>query len=413
VRLLFDLAVAHILGRGRQSVVAGLGVALGVGFSIAMAALMQGSQEDFIRQLVDTMPHVEITDESRTPAPQPAERAFAAAEYFGLRPVDDRRGLRNPTAVRAALAAWVPGQFAPALRTEALVRYSGQEAGVTVTGIEPEREAMVSSVAGDFVAGSFAALAAGGNNVVIGSALADKLGARPGATIDLVAASGEARAYRVAGLFHTGAQARDEGEVYVAMKSAQILAGRPNVINDIRIRLDDPDQARAVAARAEAQLGYKAVSWQEANESIMEVLIIRNVIMYTVVAAILLVAGFGIFNIVSTITHEKARDIAILKSLGFREADLRRLFLVEGLAIGTAGSILGWGVGFGLSLLLASVRFELSGPMGEMSGLPLAWSAWHYAIASSFALVAAGVAGYLPALRASRLNPVDIIRGAT
>jgi lipoprotein-releasing system permease protein len=394
-------------------VVAGLGVALGVGFSIAMAALMQGSQEDFVRQLVDTMPHVEVTDETRTPAPQPAELAFATAEYFGLRPVDDRRGIRNPTAARAALEAWVPGRIAPALRTQALVRYAGQEAAVTVTGVEPERETTVSSVAGDFTVGSFASLAAGGNNVAIGSALADKVGARLGDTIDLVAASGDVRRYRIVGLFHTGTQARDEGEVFVAMKTAQILAGRPNVINDIRIRLDDPDQARTVAARAEAQLGYKAVSWQEANESIMEVLIIRNVIMYTVVAAILLVAGFGIFNIVSTITHEKARDIAILKSLGFREADMRRLFLVEGLAIGIAGSILGWGVGFGLSLLLASVRFELSGPMGEMTGLPLAWSAWHYAIAAGFALVAAAVAGYLPARRAARLNPVDIIRGAT
>ena len=341
--LLIDLAVAHIFGRARQTVVAGLGVALGVGFSIAMAALMQGSQEDFVRQLVDTMPHVEITDETRTPTPQPAELAFAAAQYFGLRPVDDRRGIRNPTAARAALEAWVPGRMAPALRTQALVRYAGQEAAVTVTGIEPERETMVSSVAGDFTAGSFASLAAGGNNVAIGNALADKVGARLGDTIDLVAASGEVRRYRIVGLFHTGAQARDEGEVFVAMKTAQILAARPNVINDIRVRLDDPDQARAVAARAEAQLGYKAVSWQEANQSIMEVLIIRNVIMYTVVAAILLVAGFGIFNIVSTITHEKARDIAILKSLGFREADMRRLFLVEGLAIGTAGSILGWG----------------------------------------------------------------------
>jgi lipoprotein-releasing system permease protein len=413
VTLLIDLAIAHVFGRARQTVVAGLGVALGVGFSIAMAALMQGSQEDFVRQLVDTMPHVEITDEARTPTPQPAELAFAAAQYFGLRPVEDRRGIRNPTAARAALEAWVPGRIAPALRTQALLRYAGQEAAVTVTGIEPERETMVSSVAGDFTAGSFASLAAGGNNVAIGNALADKIGARLGDTIDLVAASGEMRRYRVAGLFHTGAQARDEGEVFVATKTAQILAGRPNVINDIRIRLNDPDQARAVATRAEAQLGYKAVSWQEANQSIMEVLIIRNVIMYTVVAAILLVAGFGIFNIVSTITHEKARDIAILKSLGFREADMRRLFLVEGLAIGMAGSILGWGVGFGLSLLLASVRFELSGPMGEMTGLPLAWSAWHYAIAAGFALVAAAVAGYLPARRAARLNPVDIIRGAT
>ena len=142
---------------------------------------------------------------------------------------------------------------------------------------------------------------------------------------------------------------------------------------------------------------------------------IRNVIMYTVVGAILLVAGFGIFNIISTITHEKARDIAILKSLGFTEADMRRLFLLEGLALGACGSLIGWAVGFGLCFALSLVRFELSGAAvaQEITRLPLAWSIWHYLIAAGFALTSAGIAGYLPARQAARLNPVDIIRGAT
>ena len=135
-----------------------------------------------------------------------------------------------------------------------------------------------------------------------------------------VSATGLSRDFKIVGLFHTGTTARDEGEAYVLLKNAQILSERPNAINEIRLRLDDPGAAPAVARRAEAQLGYKAVSWQEANESLLEALVIRNVIMYTVVGAIMLVAGFGIFNIISTITHEKARDIAILKSLGFQEA---------------------------------------------------------------------------------------------
>ena len=413
MRLLLELALTHVLGRGRQTVVAGLGVALGVGFSVAMAALMQGSQDDFIRQLVDTMPHVAITDETRTPAPQPAEAVFDAASFSGLRPVDDPRGIRNPTAARVALEAWVPGRVAVSLRTEAVARYSGRDAGVAVIGIEPKVEARVNSVAGDFVLGGFEELATGGNNIVIGDALAEKLGAGLGSTIDIVSASGRARGFRIVGLFHTGATTRDEGEAYVLLKNAQVLAERANVINEIRLRLDDPAAAREVAARAEAALGYKAVSWQEANEALMSVIVIRNVIMYTVVAAILLVAGFGIFNIISTITHEKARDIAILKSLGFRERDMRRLFLIEGLAIGMVGSLLGWLVGLGLCSALASLTFEISGPTGELSGLPLAWSPWHYLIATGFALFAAAVAGYLPARRAARLNPVDIIRGAT
>jgi lipoprotein-releasing system permease protein len=337
---------------------------------------------------------------------------FDAAAYSGLRPVDDRRGIRNPTAARAALEAWIPGALAVSLRTQAVARFGGREAGVAVVGIEPAAEAAVSTVARDFVAGSLAGLAGGGDNVAIGRRLAETLGARLGDSVDLIAASGQARSFRIVGMFHTGVGARDEGEAYVLLKNAQVLAGRPDAINEIRIRLEDPNAARAVAARVEAQLGYKAVSWQESNEALMEVLFIRNVIMYTVVGAILLVAGFGVFNIVSTITHEKARDIAILKSLGFREADMRRLFLAEGVAIGVAGSAMGALLGLGLCAALAAVRFDFEGPAGAVSGLPLTRSPAHYAIAAAVAIGAAAAAGWLPARRAARLNPVDIIRGA-
>lgn len=410
--LLLMLALAHIRGRVRQMLVAGLGVALGVGFSIAMAALMQGSQQDFIRQLVDTIPHVEVTDELRAPVLQPAEGAFAATRFFGLRPREDSRGIRNPSAVQAALRAWVPGRLAPALRTQAVVQFAGREAGVALFGVVPDEEAAVSSIAHDFTLGSFAALLAGGNNIIIGRALAEKLGAAEGSTVGLVTGDGRRRDFRIVGLFHTGTRPRDEGEVYVALKAAQTLSGRTSAINTIRIRLDDPSQSRAVAARAEALIGQKAVSWEEANQPILEALTVRNIIMYTVVAAIMLVAGFGIFNIVSTITHEKARDIAILKSLGFPARDMRRLFLLEGLMIGAAGSILGWITGYGLCLALQSIPIDLE-ELGGATRLPLAWSPLHYILATFFALAAAGVAGYLPARRAAAVNPVDIIRGAT
>ena len=127
----------------------------------------------------------------------------------------------------------------------------------------------------------------------------------------------------------------------------------------------------------------------------------------------MLVAGFGIFNIISTITHEKARDIAIMKSLGFAEVDMRRIFLLEGLTIGTLGSLAGWLIGFLLVYALSQVRFQINTTGFEISKLPLAWSFWHYVIAASFALVSAAFAGYLPARKAAKLNPVDIIRGAT
>ncbi|WP_414472544.1 ABC transporter permease [Microvirga sp. M2] len=415
MRLILELALTHIAGRGRQTIVAILGVALGVGFSIAMAALMQGTEKDFIAQLVDTMPHVQISDERRTPRRQPAEDLFAAVQFDGLRPKEDRRGILNPAAAFASLRSWVPGRIAQSLRTQGVARYAGRDVGVSIIGIEPEIEATVSSVAGDFVEGSFDALRAGGNNIAVGDRLAQRLGASMGTTIQLVSATGQSRGFKIVGQFHTGNNARDEGETYVLLKNAQILSERPNAINEIRLRLDDPEAAPRVARQAEAELGYKAVPWQEANESLLEALVVRNVVMYTVVGAILLVAGFGIYNIISTITHEKARDIAILKSLGFTQGNMRRLFLIEGLALGMAGSIAGWMIGFLLCFALSQVEFRLSGAgVGrELTRLPLFWSPWHYAIASGFAVASAGVAGYLPARQAARLNPVDIIRGAT
>jgi lipoprotein-releasing system permease protein len=413
MRLILEIAYTHIAGRGRQTLVAVIGVAVGVGFSIAMAALMQGGQDDFVKQMVDTMPHVQVTDEQRNARRQPAEDAFETVAISGLRPRDDRRGIINPTAATSWLEGWIRGRFAASLKADAVIRYSGREVGAAVIGIDPETERAVSPIVEDFKEGSFAALAAGGNNVVIGDTMADRLGAGLGDTVTAVSSQGLSRNFKIVGLFHTGTTARDEGEAYVLLKNAQILSARPNAINEIHVKLDDPDTAPAVARRVEAELGYKAVAWQEANESILEALVVRNIIMYTVVGAIMLVAGFGIFNIISTITHEKARDIAIMKSLGFAERDMRRLFLLEGVSIGAAGSALGWLLGFSMVYALSLVRFEIAATGQEMTQLPIAWSILHYLIASGFALASAAIAGYLPARHAARLNPVDIIRGAT
>ena len=412
MKLLLRIAMTHVRGRLRQTVVSILGVMLGVGFSIAMAALMQGSQRDFVSQLIDAIPHIQITDEERKPAPQPAQALYDAVQISGLRVVDDRRGIRNPVAVRAGLESWVAGEFAPALAGQAVVRYAGKDVAATLTGILPHAETVVSNIAEDLVQGSFFNLAATANGLIVGDGMTAKLGAKFGDTVTVTSAGGLVKRYKIVGLFHSSLAQINDTIGYVPLKAAQILFERPNVINRLNIKLKDVNAAEAVAARIERQIGYKAVSWQEANKGLQEAFVIRNLIMYTVVGAILLVAGFGIFNIVSTIVHEKARDIAILKSLGFYETDMQVLFVFEGLAIGAAGSLCGWALGYVLCLALSMVEFQIPGST-DSTFLPIYIAPAHYLIAAGFALGSAGIAGYLPARRAARLNPVDIIRGAT
>ena len=169
--------------------------------------------------------------------------------------------------------------------------------------------------------------------------------------------------------------------------------------------------SRAVAARIESETGYKSVSWEEAYEDLLSTFIIRNIIMYAVVGAILLVASFGTYNIISTITHEKARDIAIMKSLGLTEFTVRSIFVLEALIIGLAGALVGFALGYLLCRALGAVR--ITNPFLDSDYLPLAYTYLHYLLAGMVALVSSVVAGYAPARKAARGNPVEIIRGAT
>ncbi|MEP3429015.1 MAG: ABC transporter permease [Roseibium sp.] len=409
--LQFRIAATHVRNRLRQTIVSTLGVALGVGFSIAMAGLMEGSQRDFMFKLIDAIPHVEIKDEQRYPAPQPASQVYDAVAFHGLRPLEDLRGIRNPTEALASLRDWVNGNIAQRLSGQAVLRYSGQDVGMTLIGVRPKQELQVSKIGDDIRQGAFEDLATTANGLILGDKAADRLGAGLGDTVTLTSANSVAKRFKIVGLFHTGITTSDEGLAYAPLKAVQILLEKPDIINSITIRLADLSQSNAVAARAERQLGFKAISWEEANEGLMEAFFVRNVIMYTAVGAILVVAGFGIFNIISTIVHEKARDIAILKSLGFPEGDIQQIFVLEGLVIGVLGALVGSALGYGLSTYLATVKFEVTTDI-EMTKLPIYFSYVHYLLACGLALISAGVAGFIPARKAAALNPVDIIRGA-
>jgi lipoprotein-releasing system permease protein len=411
MNLVFDIAWTHVRSRARQTLVATAGVATGVGFSIMMAALMQGSQDDFIRQLVNALPQITISDEHRSPPPQPAEANFAAAEIHGLTPESRRRGIKNPLATIASLGGWIDGGIAPSVKVQGLIRYASRDVGTSIVGIDPRYEARVSKLVSQMRQGTLASLYGATNGIILGDRLAEKIGARVGANITVQTGDGVRLSSQVVGFFHSGVRSVDEATAYVLVRTAQVLAQQTGLVNEIRVRVKDAMAARSVAARIERETGYKSVSWQEANEDLLSTLIIRNIIMYTIVGAILLVASFGTYNIISTITNEKARDIAIMKSLGLNEGMVRRIFVSEASMIGLAGGALGFALGYVLCLGLGSI--EIKNPFMDASRLPLSYSAWHYVIAMSVALVSSVAAGFLPARKAAGVHPVDIIRGAT
>ncbi len=413
--LTLAIAVGHLKRRKRQTVVSLLGVALGVGFFVAIAALMRGFQTYFVQQVIDVAPHVVMKDEFRSPDLQPAERAFAggAVVVRGVRPREAVRGIREAGAKIEAIEA-IPGvAAAPVLRGPALFRYGGRDVAVSLAGIDPGRERRVTNIEKDMIAGRLEDLRATANGVIVGIGVAQRLGASLGDTVIAVAPSGVATSFRIVGLIETGVTALDEREAYVLLRLAQVILDRPNVINQIRIRLEDVRKAEPLARRLETAFGYRTESWEESNRNVLALFVIQNAIMFSVVGAILLVAAFGIYTIISQVVHEKARDIAILKSLGFRASDIQAIFLLEGVIVGVAGAVVGWAVGYGLIEVLAQIRFQSAGgPLRGRDGFILARETWPYLAGGGFALIAAMVAAFVPARKASRLNPVEIVRGA-
>ncbi|MER2527709.1 MAG: ABC transporter permease [Candidatus Competibacter denitrificans] len=407
-----DIALTHLIHRKRSTLVSLIGIVLGVAFFLAVSSLMRGSEQDFIKRLIDNSPHITVSDEYRNPAIQPAVSRWpdGAVEVRRVKPLNEVRGIRGHTQKLGFIES-LPGlRAAPTLVSSVVLTFAGRIQGVTLTGTIPAKMKQVSTIEEKLIDGSLEALAANTNGIIIGVGLAKKFGLSMGSMINVTAATGETRALKVVGIFRTGNASYDETQTFASLKRAQSLLDRSNRINRFIIQLDNPYSARDVAATIEAQTGYKSVSWLEASEDLMSVLFVRNMIMYSVVSAILVVAAFGIYNTISTIVMEKTHDIAILKSMGFHARDVRRIFLAEGVILGLIGSGMGLLLGMALMALLGQVEIKPPGAT-ELVHLPIYWGYEQYLLAAGFALASATGAAYLPARKAGQVQPVAILRG--
>ncbi|HEX6362001.1 MAG TPA: ABC transporter permease, partial [Albitalea sp.] len=276
-----DVALAHLTSRKRQTLVSLTGIVLGVAFFLAVSSLMRGSEQDFLKRLVDNSPHITVYDEVRQGRAQPAQLRWpdAAVVVRNVKPPRETRGIRGwPD--RLAFVEGLPGvRAAPVLAGAAVLTFSGREQAVTLSGAIPEKMKQVTVIEEKMVEGSLDALAADPNGIVVGQGLVDKFALHLGSTLNVLGADGSSRPLRVVGIFRTGNAAYDEAQAFVLLKRAQSLLGRPNRVNRLIIQLADPYAARGVARTIEATTGYKSVSWVEASEDVLSLLTVRNIIM--------------------------------------------------------------------------------------------------------------------------------------
>lgn len=334
MKLLIIIALRHLLARKRQSIVSLLGIILGVAFFLAISALMQGSENDFMKRLVDNSPHITISDEFRDPRTQPVWQVYegGAIDLRGIKPVTETRGLRGYKQILSYLRTLSGLRASPVLAGQVIVSFAGQDSSLSLSGMIPAEIATVSTIQNYMVQGKVENLIANPNGVIIGAQMAKRFSLDMGDNLTVTSPAGIVKVFKIVGIFKTGRGHYDEEQGFADLRRVQVLMNKPNRANSIIIKIDTPQKAREVAKTIEARIGYKAMSWQESSEDLMNTFAIRNRIMYTVVSAVLLVAAFGIYNVISTVVMEKQKDIAILKSMGFLSSDIRRIFLEIGRA---------------------------------------------------------------------------------
>lgn len=409
------IARRHLLHNTFRTSVSVLGVAIGVTFMIMLSALMTGFEKKFVTETIEGSPHIVIYDERRQNPDEYAD--WLSAQTGGVvavesgRPRQTRRRIARPLELVDALRAMPEVQAAaPNVVGTAIMNFGTRERGVSLQGIEPEAQEAVNEIDKYIRDGRIFDLYSSGGAVLLGSGIAEVLGVRKGDTVSVKLRDGDSRALRVVGIFSTGITTIDYSRAYTLVSVAQQLLGLGRDVNQIVVRLKDYQSARETAAAIEAMAGYRSESWQEANENFLSIFVIQQVITYLVTGGIMIVAAFGILNVLVMLVMEKLPEIAMLKSMGYTRRDITLTFFFEGLAIGAAGVLCGCVMGYYLTVFVGSLPIPQRG-LVQSEHLTMNNAPALYVIAGGAALVVTMLASVLPALRAGRLDPVDTLRG--
>lgn len=412
-----EIAVTYLSSRKKQTLIAAMGVMFGVSMFIFMQSLMKGTNDYFEKMSFNTTPHIRLYSENKVADAHILNTYLKDSSTKILtnpKQLIQTQGLINPYGLISEISkdpevAYVTPQVtAQVIYTSGSVQING-----SVSGVNIDEEDKMFDVQGNMIDGNLHDLNRVNNSILIGKGIADKLSLHTGDNITVGTGTGSPIIMRIVGIYQSGVKQVDETKSYANIVQAQNLLGKDrSYVTDIKINLRDYNRAALKAREIEHLTGYKAEDWEQANSQLKTAFKIRAVILNSVVGVILLVAGFGIYNILNMTIYEKIKEIAILKATGFSGPSVISIFLQQAVYIGIMGGIIGIIIGFFLTLGISKVYIGGGTPMGgALNYLPMSFYVPHYIEAISFGLITTIAAGYFPARKASKVDPVTIIRG--
>ena len=414
-KLILNIALHLLRARLKQTIVAAIGVTFSIAMFISLVSFMNGLNDLLDGLMLNRTPHVRLYNEIKPTANQPIDLSnrYKNTTNFirSVKPKDRGKSIHNGIPIIKALKEdkriidVAPKVVAPVFFNSGTIEISG-----VVNGIAILAEEKLFQTSDYIIEGKITDLVQN-NSIIIGKGLADKMLLIVGDRIKVTTSKGNLATLKVVGISQIGIAEIDDTMSYTSLDTAQKMLGEAtNYITDIQIKLYDMASAPVVAKELQATYQLDTIDYQTANSQFETGSSVRTIISYAVGIVLLIVAGFGIYNILNMMIYEKMDSIAILKATGFSGNDVKWIFVSLSIIIGLAGGIFGLIFGFIFTSIIDVIPFETAA-LPTVKTYPINFNILYYIIGIVFALFTTTIAGLFPALKASKVDPVEIIRG--
>jgi len=414
--LIINIAIALMVARLKQTVIAAIGVLFSITMFVALLGFMNGLNNLLDGLILNRTPHIRFYNEVKPNPVQPITMSEEHGSSYNvvrsIKPSASRNSIHNSTAIMETLVEdrRVLG-VAPKIAAQVFYNVGTIDITGVVNGIDVEKESRLFAFTDYVTEGNPVDLQNVSNSIILGKGAADRMLAELGDVVQVTTAQGNRVQLKVVGYFQSGLGDVDNVQSYASIATVQKMLGEPaSYVTDIQVKLKDFNLAPPMAKELAGIFNIDADDIQTVNAQFETGTQIRTLISYAVGITLLVVSGFGIYNILNMMIYEKMDTIAILKAIGFSGGDVRSIFIIIALTIGLVGGGLGLILGFLAGLGIERIPFETDA-LPTVKTFPVDFNPRYYIIAAVFSVVTTYFAGFFPAQKASKIDPVDIIRG--
>jgi lipoprotein-releasing system permease protein len=401
----------HLSSKVKQLLVAVLSVTFGISMYIFMKSFMSGVNSAQTEITFTSMSHIRIYND----LPVDVHQILQTKDKSTLVIVNNARniryteGIKNTEPIKESVSGLKEiSAITEQLNQNIFIRNGVTKINASLSGVDVENEDRLFHTSDYMQQGSFYDLEKRADGIILGYKLAQNLGVGMDDNITVLTSDGISRIFKIIGIMETGSASVDKTRAIISIRTArQLFSKNRSYATDILINIDDYNKSKETSKKIAAMTDYKVEAWQEGNAQLDSANVLRNILAVAVSFTILIVAGFGIYNIMNMTVNEKIKEIAILKAMGFNGSDIVEIFLTQSIIIGLIGGFTGLAFGYVVSMIVDQIPFKI----GSFTTLPIDYSPTDYVLAFLFGLLITAIAGYLPARNASKIDPVAILRG--